>query len=107
MLCSSNADHTDFSINCFVAFCSCVYSSFSGLLTEPEIHQTLCFYFLYHPSVKILGNLLLIRILGGERRDKELESHLSFYTFDMPVLLVEEMEINFMVVSDFTIIIFM
>ena len=60
-----------------------------------------------HPSVKILGNLLLIRILGGERRDKELESHLSFYTFDMPVLLVEEMEINFMVVSDFTIIIFM
>ena len=54
-----------------------------------------------------MGNLLLIRILGGEMRDKEWESHLSFYTFDMPALLVEEMEINFMVVCDFTIIIFM
>ena len=62
---------------------------------------------LLHPSVKILGNLLLIRILGGERRDKELESHLSFYTFDMPVLLVEEREINFMIVCDLTVMIFM
>ena len=80
---------------------------FSGLLTSLGIHQTLCFYFLSHPSVKILGNLLLIRILGVESRDKEWESHLSFYTFDMPALLVEEMEINFMAVCDFTIIIFM